>query len=107
MHLDFVEISKGKGLKSRRSISLYRFLLSSSAQCLKIAKKSLIFKKSSKWSIFGTFNELLSTQNVNVARFARNVECDFFSDFQTLFGPTTPKGLLCMHNESVLSTKKF
>ena len=30
------------------------------------------------------FNELLSTQNVNVARFARNVECDFFCDFQTL-----------------------
>ena len=24
--------------------------------------------------IFGIFNELLSTQNVNVARFARNVE---------------------------------
>ena len=26
----------------------------------------------------------MSTQNVNVARFARNVECDFFCDFQTL-----------------------
>ena len=26
----------------------------------------------------------MSTQNVNVARFARNVECDFFGDFQTL-----------------------
>ena len=25
----------------------------------------------------------MSTQNVIVARFARNVECDFFSDFQT------------------------
>ena len=25
-----------------------------------------------------------STQNVNVARFARNVEWDFFYDFQTL-----------------------
>ena len=37
----------------------------------------------SKWTIFGIFNELLSTQNVNVARFARNVEWDFFSDFQT------------------------
>ena len=35
-------------------------------------------------TIFGIFNELLSTQNVNVARFARNVECDFFCDFQTL-----------------------
>ena len=27
-----------------------------------------------KLIIFGPFNELLSTQNVNVARFARNVE---------------------------------
>ena len=33
---------------------------------------------------FGIFNALLSTQIVNVARFARNVECDFFCDFQTL-----------------------
>ena len=29
------------------------------------------------------FNELISTQNVNVALFARNVEWDFFCDFQT------------------------
>ena len=35
----------------------------------------------SKCDIFST---LLSTQNVSVARFARNVECDFFFDFQTL-----------------------
>ena len=27
-----------------------------------------------KLTIFGIFNDLLSTQNVNVARFARNVE---------------------------------
>ena len=33
---------------------------------------------------FGIFNELLSTQNVNVARFARNIKCDFFYCFQTL-----------------------
>ena len=32
-------------------------------------------------NIFGIFNELLSIQNVNVARFARNVECDFFLRF--------------------------
>ena len=31
------------------------------------------------------FNELLSTQNVNVARYARNIECNFFCDFQTLW----------------------
>ena len=30
------------------------------------------------------FDELLSTQNVNVARFARNVVWDFSRDFQTL-----------------------
>ena len=32
-------------------------------------------------TFFGTFNEFLSTQNVNDARFARNVEWDFFRDF--------------------------
>ena len=37
-------------------------------------RKLLVFKNSPKWTIFGIFNELLSTQNVNVARFARNVE---------------------------------
>ena len=42
-----------------------------------------IFKNSPKWTFFGIFNQLLSTQNVNVARFARNVEWDFFCDFQT------------------------
>ena len=30
------------------------------------------------------FNELLSTQIVNVARLACNFECDFLDDFQTL-----------------------
>ena len=34
---------------------------------------------------FGIFHKFLSTQNVNVARFARNVEWDFFCDFQTLW----------------------
>ena len=47
-------------------------------------QKSRIFKKSPKWTIFGIFNELLSTQNGNVARFARNVECDFLCGFQPL-----------------------
>ena len=32
---------------------------------------------------FGISDELLSTQNVNIARFARNVVWDFFYDFQT------------------------
>ena len=36
---------------------------------------------------FGTFHEFLFTFE-NVARFARNVEWDFFWDFQTLWGIT-------------------
>ena len=47
-------------------------------------RKFQVFKKSPKLTIFGIFNELLSTQNVNVARFARNVEWDFFGNFQIL-----------------------
>ena len=56
------------------------------SQWLKITKKSHfdVFKKSPKLTIFGNFDELFSTQNVNVARFARNFECDFLCDFQTL-----------------------
>ena len=46
-------------------------------------RKLQVFKKSPKWIIFGISSKLLSTQNVNVARFARNVEWDFFCDFQT------------------------
>ena len=45
-----------------------------------------LFSKLSNWTTFGIFNELLSTQNVNVARIARNVEWDFFCDFQTPWG---------------------
>ena len=41
-------------------------------------RKVSFLKNSSKWTIF---NELLSSQNVNVALFARNVECDFFWRF--------------------------
>ena len=43
------------------------------------------FKNSPKWTMFSIFNQFLSTQNVNVARLARNVECDLFYDFQTLW----------------------
>ena len=45
--------------------------------------KLQVFKNSPEWTIFGVVNQLLSTQNVNVARFARNVEWDFFCDFQS------------------------
>ena len=36
----------------------------------------------------------MSTQNVNVARFARNVEWDFFCDFQTPWGSPYFKAFL-------------
>ena len=52
------------------------------AYCLKITQ-NVSLQKLSKIVRFGIFHELLSTQNVNVARFARNVECYFFCDFQT------------------------
>ena len=35
-----------------------------------------------KLAIFGIFNDLLSTKNANVARFARNIEWDFFVIFK-------------------------
>ena len=37
-----------------------------------------VFKNLPKLTILGIFNELLSMQNLNVARFARNVEWDFW-----------------------------
>ena len=37
-------------------------------------RKLQVFKNSPKWTIFGIFNKLLSTQNVNVARSARKDE---------------------------------
>ena len=45
-------------------------------QCLKITKKvALEFSKTrQKLITFGIFSKLWATQNVNVARFARNVE---------------------------------
>ena len=45
-------------------------------------RKLQVFKKSPNWTIFGIFNKLLSSQNVNVARFARNVDWDFFVIFK-------------------------
>ena len=49
------------------------------ARCFKITQNVAL-----EFYNFGIFYELLSTQNVNVARFARNVECDCLADFQTL-----------------------
>ena len=39
---------------------------------------NIVFQKLVKMHHFGIFYELLSTQNVNIARFARNVEWGFF-----------------------------
>ena len=38
----------------------------------------------SHFSTLAFLMNYLSTKDVNVARFARNVECDFFYNFQTL-----------------------
>ena len=43
-----------------------------------------VFKNFPNWPIFLYFWWTFFTQNVNVVRFARNVEWDFFCDFQTL-----------------------
>ena len=45
--------------------------------------KLQVSENSSNWSVFGNFYVLLSTQNINVARFARNVYWDFSFNFQT------------------------
>ena len=51
--------------------------------------------KSPKSAFLGLFNELLATQNVNVARYARNVEWDFFEIFKhCVFGTITCRALL-------------
>ena len=47
------------------------------AQCLKITKNVAFLIFLPKWTIIGIFDELLSTQNVNVARFAHSVKWDF------------------------------
>ena len=60
-----------------------------------------------KLTIFGIFNELLSTQNVNVARFARNIEWDFFCDFQTPWQKTFRKvALLMLYSYSSFEWRK-
>ena len=47
--------------------------------------QATILQKVAKLTIIGIFDELLSPQNVNVARFARYIEWDVFCDFQTLW----------------------
>ena len=45
---------------------------------------ALGFQKVAKLIIFGPFNELLSTPNVNIARFSCHIKWDIFCDFPTL-----------------------
>ena len=62
------------------------------------------FKNSPKLTIFGIFNELLSPQNTKIARFARNIEWDFFCDFQTMWNSQKVKKSFtgCIHPHSGL-----
>ena len=46
--------------------------------------KFQVFQKLAKMTSFGIFDELLSTQNVKVTRFASNVDCDFFLWFSNI-----------------------
>ena len=57
--------------------------LSGNTVCLQASGFS---KTRQNWPFFGIFKKLLFTQNVHVARFARNVEWYFWGDFQTLCG---------------------
>ena len=49
------------------------------SQCLKITQN--VAFEFLNFGIFHHFFVLLEVKNVNVARFARNVECDFFGRF--------------------------
>ena len=48
----------------------------------------------------------MTTQNVNVARFARKVECDFFCNFQTLCWSWTTRSVFCLLDESTFLSKR-
>ena len=51
-----------------------------------IPSAKMFFHVKKIWKLFCQKNrENVKVQNVNVARFARNVKCDFFVDFQTLW----------------------
>ena len=58
--------------------------------------------------LFGIFTELLSTQNVHVARFARNIQWDFFREFVT-FKTLRSEGKVVyfVNNVAVLCTMRF
>ena len=66
------------------------------------------FQKLAKIEHFGIFNDLLSFQNVNVAR---NVEFDFFSDFQTtclrLLNQTSTSLRICISTWNKVNPNKL
>ena len=77
-------------------------------------RKLQIFKNSPKLTILCIFKQLLSNQIVNIARFARNVECDIFGDFQTLCWIVFMEGNLgfksggtCNHHHNLMAFCRF
>ena len=61
----------------------------------------------SKTRGFGIFSELLSFQIVNLARFARNVEWDFFCDFQAVCASKkySQEFLFLYHKNTIVSCR--
>ena len=81
-------------LKITQNVSFNFWVLASSINCCH-TKTDLpgytVWPKASgfqKFTIFGIFHQLLSTQNVNIARVARNFEWDFLSIFKTILRPS-------------------
>ena len=66
--------------------------------------KFQVFQKLAKMTSFGIFDELLSTQNVKVTRFASNVDCDFFS---VIFKHRENWGISNFFSENVLKLAFF
>ena len=67
--------------------------------------KLQFIKNSPKLSIFGIFNEFLSTQNVNAARFARNIECDFFVIFNHCAYVSSLKAVCLLPNHCIIASQ--
>ena len=70
-------------VKTKCPIGIFQFgHFPSISVLLKLNCMLQFFKNTPNWPLLGIFHELLSTQNVNVAR---HVEWDFFCDFPTLW----------------------
>ena len=53
----------------KKSHVIFFLILAYSTNCCLVT----LFDYKKKWTIFGIYNEFLSTKNVNVARYARNL----------------------------------